>query len=187
MTMPSFRKQRSNETRGDDMIEEGIRDRLSKIAAEATRAPIPAEVKRFAPPVHPDMVSNATRLMCDSISKICDGTAEGIDSRVNDLRLKIDEIKKSIDDFESKVHTAGSQLLQQLEAKAEDAATGADEFKTRMRSAAERLINQVQTAMVMYEDVTGKMRSSPFSNDKPPALPPPQQGGEDDPEGLATP
>ena len=107
----------------------------SEIAKEIARTrKVPEEVAVFAPPIHPDRVSQVTRTMCEAINRIYEDTSAQIDKRVAEFARKVEELHQS-----------------------------AHNFKMTMRDNSDHLIDQVKQAMAQYEDITSKMQESSFA------------------------
>ena len=104
----------------------------------------PEEVKSFAPSVHPDRISQATKAMVDTIDRLYETTAEGIDHRVAEFTAKVEELQRN-----------------------------AAAFKHRMRTGANDLIKQVTVLGTEYEDIANKLRNTELSTPLTKLLPTP--------------
>jgi hypothetical protein len=118
---------------------------------EAHEQEYPPEVKPYAPPFHPDRISDATKTMCEAIDKIYLNTADELDARVAEFKAKVAEIEECVRGF-----------------------------KLGMREAGDDLLGRIKTAMGHCEDLTAKMQQSPFSfynkkEKKEPEPPPPAE------------
>jgi len=94
----------------------------------------PQEVKSYAPPFHPDRISDATKTMCEAIDRIYLNTADELDARIAEFKAKVAEIEECVRGF-----------------------------KLGMREAADDLVGRIKTAMGHCEDLTAKMQESPFN------------------------
>ena len=94
----------------------------------------PEEVRHYAPPFHPDRISDATKTMCEAIDRIYLNTADELDARVAEFKAKVAEIEECVRGF-----------------------------KLGMREAGDDLLGRIKMAMGHCEDLTAKMQESPFN------------------------
>jgi len=64
---------------------------------------VAAEIKAYAPSVHPDRVSHTTRIMTQAIQKVAE------------LRAKVEDIAKGSETFKQALHAAATALNKQIE------------------------------------------------------------------------
>jgi len=107
---------------------------LEEELTQKVREEFPNEtVREYAPPLHPDRISDTTRIMKDAISKVIEDAITGVDTRVSEI-----------------------------EAKAADTRKAATLFAELVRNAADQLNKQIEVIMAQVDDVNVKMRESPF-------------------------
>ena len=189
-------------------VEDGMRQtimndaRLGRIADEV-RDYVPPNHPDRQPVIHPERISETTKIMCQAIDQIFTATAEGVDGRIKQFRTSVEKIEASVASFKDELAAGVDKITDEMHARVPEVEHGASEFKDRMRSRADELIHQIQTAMAHYDDVSTKMHDSPFNTPPAAALPkfleqpksverPIDNTGdylpaEDDTEGLATP
>jgi hypothetical protein len=110
----------------EEIAETISRERLGKVADE---------VASFAPPIHPDRISQVTKTMVTAIDKIYEDTARALDEKVREHEAMVERL----------AHTVQA-------------------FKTRMRSNADEIISKTKEAMAHFEDITRKMEESSLNS-----------------------